>query len=129
MPLGLQGHLPNRETQVVQYEQLRQPSESRPASRAPENPIALSPLGGIAGVGVKSSPGGVSERFKVRLSKSRVAATPPRVRISPPPPRHPQAAVRNRRYASRAGGSQRTGSGAIATRRGSPARHAAKAAR
>ena len=38
-----------------------------------------------------SAPGGVSERFKVRLSKSRVAATPPRVRISPPPPDSPNS--------------------------------------
>src|SRR5439155_13160225 len=91
MPLGLQGHVAHRQAQVVQHAQLRQPGQGRPPSRPPPCRQRLDKFARPRlGVGVESSPGGVSERFKVRLSKSRVAATPPRVRISPPPPRrHP----------------------------------------
>src|SRR5437588_10421674 len=77
MPVGVQGHLAHRETQMVQHAQLRQPRQGRPAPRPSQGRRQL----------IACPPGGVSERFKVRLSKSRVAATPPRVRISPPPPR------------------------------------------
>src|SRR2546421_2427367 len=62
---------------MLQHEQLREPGQGRPAPRPAQGRRQL----------IQCPPGGVSERFKVRLSKSRVAATPPRVRISPPPPR------------------------------------------
>src|SRR2546426_4334515 len=76
MPVGVQGHLADRQAEMVQHEQLREPGQGRPTPRPAQGRRQL----------IQCPPGGVSERFKVRLSKSRVAATPPRVRISPPPP-------------------------------------------
>src|SRR5207245_5590949 len=91
VPLGVQRHLPHWPAEMVQHAQLRQPGEGGAPSRPPQGGQHIvqfpSPArGGGSGWGLQCTPGGVSERFKVRLSKSRVAATPPRVRISPPPP-------------------------------------------